>query len=117
MDSAEDIAVDVLTKAISKGMKSLERSKRSSEMSTNKEAAGILAVAKDILAGGKHNAPGHDRYGPATHIDHPTPVNWRPPTPKAPATPKVPDEAQKKQWREDAAKRRKEQGIQPRKTT
>ena len=103
--------IEYLTKAVEKAMKVLERSKRSSEM---KEAAGILAVAKEVLAGGAHKAPGADRYGPTTHITHPSKTDWRP---KTPATPKAPDEAQRKQWREDAAKRRKEEGIQPRKTT
>ena len=56
----------------------------------------------------------YGQKGPTTHITHPSKVDWRP---KTPATKKAPDEQQRKQWREDAAKRRKEEGIQPRKTT
>ena len=107
-----DKKVEALTKVIEKAQKALRQAIRRSEM--RMEVAGILAVAKEVLAGGAHKAPGADRYGPTTHITHPSKTDWRP---KTPATPKAPDEAQRKQWREDAAKRRKEEGIQPRKTT
>ena len=76
-----------------------------------KEAAGILAVAKEVLSGHKteHSKAWLQKEYPQ--------FNKSAAPKKTPATQKPPDEAQRKQWREDAAKRRKEEGIQPRKTT
>ena len=104
----ENKKVAALTKAIEKAMKVVERSKRSSDM---KEAAGILEVAKEVLSG-------HKTEHSKAWLQKEYPQFNKPAAPKkTPATQKPPDEARRKQWREDAAKRRKEEGIQPRKTT
>ena len=78
------------------------------------EVAGILAVAKDVLSG--HKTEHSKAWLRKEYPQFNPPAATKKPT-TAPSTQKPPDEAQRKQWRDDAAKRRKEQGIQPRKTT
>ena len=94
-DTGMEKKVAILTKAIAKAM-------RSSGM--KKEASEILSVAKEVLAGHKteHSKAwlrkNYPQFNPAP----------------SPSAHKAPDEAQRKLWRDQAEKRRREEGVRPR---